>query len=291
MKKIPLFLLTLAAALLLAACGTAAAQPEDTGSNDPNLGKYLCTSMEVDGMSLNPDGQWIQLSSQGKATVFLSEEPDEGLWSLSGTTFTMTMGGETVATGTLDGSGRLTINLMGTSCVFCKEGTFEPAQQSDSVSSDQAAGEAEAEAEALPEKARFSCGGLYSITYPTALLHPAEDGLTDLVSDDGLQVWVTRLDSKDQVASWQEVAETKSTGQDCQNFESFQLTAAGYDAQAILYQGEDGWHSAVLVDFGRNLGRDGKDFYAACLYFAGDSREVVWSEDVQDIVSSLRLET
>lgn len=290
MKKIPLFLLTLAAALLLAACGTAAAQPEDTGSNDPNLGKYLCTSMEVDGMSLNPDGQWIQLASQGKATVFLSEEPDEGLWSLSGTTFTMTMGGETVATGTLSG-GRLTINLMGTACVFCKEGTFEPAQQSDSVSSDQAAGDGETQAEALPENARFSCGGLYSITYPTALLHPAEDGLTDLVSDDGLQVWVTRLDSKDQVASWQEVAETKSTGQDCQNFESFQLTAAGYDAQAILYQGEDGWHSAVLVDFGRNLGREGKDFYAACLYFAGDSREAVWSEDVQDMVSSLRLET
>ncbi|MGM9579274.1 MAG: hypothetical protein ACI3VS_07815 [Evtepia sp.] len=290
MKKVPLFLLTLAAALLLAACGSTAAQPEDTGSDDPNLGKYLCTSMEVDGMSLNPDGQWIQLSSQGRATVFLSEEPDEGLWSLSGTTFTMTMGGETVATGTLEG-GRLTVNLMGTACVFCKEGTFEPAQQSDSVSSDQAAGDGSVQAEAAPDTARFSCSGLYSIAYPTALLHPAEDGLTDLVSDDGLQVWVTRLESKDQVTSWQEVAETKSAGQDCQNFESFQLTAAGYDAKAILYQGEDGWHSAVLVDFGKNLGRDGKDFYAACLYFAGSSREAVWSQDVQDMVSSLHLET
>ena len=200
------------------------------------------------------------------------------------------MGGETVATGTLEG-GRLTVDLMGTACVFCKEGTFEPAQESDNVSSDQAAGDSEPQAEALPDTARFSCSGLYSITYPTALLHPAGDGLTDLVSDDGLQVWVTRLDSKDQVASWREVAETKSTGQDCQNFESFQLTAAGYDAQAILYQGEDGWHSAVLVDLGKNLGRDGKDFYAACLYFAGDSREAVWSQDVQDIVASLDLET
>ena len=201
----------------------------------------------------------------------------------------MTMGGETVATGTLEG-GRLTINLMGTACVFCKEGTFEPAQESDNVSSDQAAGDSEPQAEVLPDTARFSCSGLYSITYPTALLHPAGDGLTDLVSDDGLQVWVTRLDSKDQVASWREVAETKSTGQDCQNFESFQLTVAGYDAQAILYQGEDGWHSAVLVDLGRNLGREGKDFYAACLYFAGDSREAVWSQDVQDMVSSLDLD-
>ena len=290
MKKFPVFLLTLAAALLLAACGSTAAQPADADSSDPNLGKYLCTSMEVEGMSLNPDGQWIQLASQGKAIVCLSEEPDEGLWSLSGTTFTMTMGGETVATGTLEG-GRLTIDLMGTACVFCKEGTFEPAQESDNVSSDQAAGDSEPQAEALPDTARFSCSGLYSITYPTALLHPAGDGLTDLVSDDGLQVWVTRLDSKDQVASWREVAETKSTGQDCQNFESFQLTAAGYDAQAILYQGEDGWHSAVLVDLGKNLGRDGKDFYAACLYFAGNSREAVWSQDVQDIVASLDLET
>lgn len=290
MKKFPVFLLTLAAALLLAACGSTAAQPADADSSDPNLGKYLCTSMEVEGMSLNPDGQWIQLASQGKAIVFLSEEPDEGLWSLSGTTFTMTMGGETVATGTLEG-GRLTIDLMGTACVFCKEGTFEPAQESDNVSSDQAAGDSEPQAEVLPDTARFSCSGLYSITYPTALLHPAGDGLTDLVSDDGLQVWVTRLDSKDQVASWREVAETKSTGQDCQNFESFQLTAAGYDAQAILYQGEDGWHSAVLVDLGKNLGRDGKDFYAACLYFAGNSREAVWSQDVQDIVASLDLET
>lgn len=290
MKKFPVFLLTLAAALLLAACGSTAAQPADADSSDPNLGKYLCTSMEVEGMSLNPDGQWIQLAAQGKATVFLSEEPDEGLWSLSGTTFTMTMGGETVATGTLEG-GRLTVDLMGTACVFCKEGTFEPAQKSDNVSSDQAAGDSEPQAEALPDTARFSCSGLYSITYPTALLHPAGDGLTDLVSDDGLQVWVTRLDSKDQVASWREVAETKSTGQDCQNFESFQLTAAGYDAQAILYQGEDGWHSAVLVDLGKNLGRDGKDFYAACLYFAGNSREAVWSQDVQDIVASLDLET
>ena len=129
MKKFPVFLLTLAAALLLAACGSTAAQPADADSSDPNLGKYLCTSMEVEGMSLNPDGQWIQLASQGKATVFLSEEPDEGLWSLSGTTFTMTMGGETVATGTLEG-GRLTVDLMGTACVFCKEGTFEPAQES-----------------------------------------------------------------------------------------------------------------------------------------------------------------
>lgn len=286
MKKFPLFLLTLAAALLLTACGSTTAQSEDAGSNDPNLGKYLCTSMEVDGMSLNPNGQWIQLEAQGKATVFLSEEPDEGQWTLSGTSFTMTMGGETVATGTLDG-GRLTMDLMGTSCVFCKEGTYEPAQQSDSVASDQAA----SEAEALPDTALFSCGGLYTVTYPTSLLHPAEDGLTDLVSDDGLQVWVTRLDSKDQVTSWREVAETKSTGQDCQNFESFQLTAAGYDAQAILYQGEDGWHSEVLVDFGRNLGRDGKDLYAACLYFAGDSQEAVWSEEVQAIVASLHLET
>ena len=289
MKKFPVFLLTLAAALLLAACGSTAAQPADADSSDPNLGKYLCTSMEVEGMSLNPDGQWIQLAAQGKATVFLSEEPDEGLWSLSGTTFTMTMGGETVATGTLEG-GRLTINLMGTACVFCKEGTFEPAQESDNVSSDQAAGDSEPQAEVLPDTARFSCSGLYSITYPTALLHPAGDGLTDLVSDDGLQVWVTRLDSKDQVASWREVAETKSTGQDCQNFESFQLTVAGYDAQAILYQGEDGWHSAVLVDLGSNLGREGNDFYAACLYFAGDSREAVWSQDVQDMVSSLDLD-
>lgn len=289
MKKVSLFLLTLAAALLLAACGSTASQSGDADSSDPNLGKYLCTSMEIDGMSLNPDGQWIQLASQGRATVFLSEEPDEGLWSLSGTTFTMTMGGETVATGTLEG-GRLTIDLMGTACVFCKEGTFESAQESDIVSPDQAAGDAETEAEAIPDTARFSCGGLYSITYPTALLHPAEDGLTDLVSDDGLQVWVTRLDSKDQVTSWQEVAEARSNGQDCQNFESFQLIAAGYDAQAILYQGEDGWHSEVLVAFGKNLGRDGKDFYAACLYFAGSSREAVWNQDVQDMVSSLRLE-
>lgn len=290
MKKFPVFLLTLAAALLLTACGSSTAQSQDAGADDPNLGKYLCTAMEIDGMLLNPNGQWIYLDTQGRAVVYLSDEPDEGQWTLSGTAFTMTMGGETVATGTLAGE-ELTIDLMGMSCVFSKEETAADAQDSDSLSSGQTDGVAEDEAESGPAYARFSCGGLYSVSYPTALLHPAEDGLTDLISDDGLQVWVTRLDSKDQITAWQQVADAKSAGQDCQNFESFQLTAGGYDAQAILYQGDDGWHSAVLVDFGKNLGHDGKDLYAACLYFAGDSREAVWNDTVQDIAASLRLES
>ena len=55
------------------------------------------------------------------------------------------------------------------------------------------------------------------------------------------------------------------------------------------HRGRDanGWHSEILVPFGKDLGTKTYPMYAAYLYFAGDTYEGVWNEDIQSIVSSL----
>ena len=55
----------------------------------------------------------------------------------------------------------------------------------------------------------------------------------------------------------------------------------------VVYQDANGWHSEILVPFGKDLGTKTYPMYAAYLYFAGETYEGVWNEDIQSIVSSL----
>ena len=294
-KKPILWVLTLCLALCLCACGGNSEPPETTeapvsvASNDPNLGTYTCTSVRMDDMDIGAEGQWIQLKDQGKATILLMGEPDEGRWSLSGSAFTLTMSGETVGTGTLE-NGVLTLDLMGTQCVFTKDGAEAPADKAQAApeSSDEA--EEEETEQPAAGYAYFSCyGDLYRVTYPTDLFQPSSDGLTDLVGQDGVKGWITRLDSQETVDQWLTGLEAKATSQDVLSCENLTLTVAGYTAQAVVYEDAKGWHSAVVVSFGKDLGTKTYPMYAACLSFSGTSREAVWSDEIQAMAASLEL--
>lgn len=291
-KKIVLWTLTLVLALTLCACGGSAETqepietPTSAASNDPNLGTYTCTSVKMDDMDIGAEGQWIQLNPQGKAVIFLVDEPDEGQWSLNGSIFALTMTGETVGTGTLK-NGVLTLDLMGTQCVFLRDGAEAPKE-----TAPEAPAETEGQEADLPPVgyAYLSCyGDLYRITYPTDLFQPSSDGLTDLVGQEGTKGWITRLDSREAVDQWLSGFSAKADSQEVLSCENLSLTVAGYPAQAVVYEDAKGWHSAVVVNFGRDLGDKTYPMYAACLSFSGDSREAVWNDEIQAMAASLEL--
>lgn len=284
MKKYTAFCLTLLMLLALCACGS---QPQETAEvpeapaateiNDPNLGRYTCTAVTMDGMDLGPDGQWLELEADGKAILFLVGEPDEAKWTLAGTAFTLTMGGETVATGTLV-DGTLTAQLMGMDCTFVKGGAVQETAPAES-----------AQTEYVPPMGSFSCQGLYTVTYPQDLFQAPGDGLTDLVSTAGAKVWFTKLDTRADASQWRTDFETKLAGTAILQSEQLELTAGEYPAEAVVYEDADGWHAAILVDFGRNRGSEGRAMAAACIYLSGPTREAVWTDEIQSMVSSLRL--
>jgi hypothetical protein len=90
------------------------------------------------------------------------------------------------------------------------------------------------------------------------------------------------------VTSWLGGFDEKAEKQE--NFTRYDdLTAGDYPAQAIVYQSEDGWHSEILVNFGKDKGNKTYPMYAAYLYFTGTTQEAVWNEQIQGILSSLRL--
>lgn len=287
MKRLTALCLALVLLASLPACGSQpqetppAPEPEESVlvTDDPNLGRYTCTAVSMDGMDLGPDGQWLELEPNGKAVLFLVGEPDEARWTLSGTTFTLTMGGETVATGTLV-EGTLTADLMGMACTFVKEGASSAQEPTPTEP---------AQTEYTPKMGSFSCQGLYAVTYPLDRFQESEDNLTDLISTTGAKVWFTKLDTKAAADQWRADFETKTASESVLQWEGFELTAGEYPAEAVVYEEADGWHAAVLVDFGRNRGTDGQAMTAACLYLSGPTREDVWNDDVQSMVSSLRL--
>lgn len=290
-KKILLWAVSLGLLLTLCACGgakpaEAAAAPAPTAAHDPNLGRYTCTSVKMDEMNIGAEGQWIELRAQGKAVVFLMDEPDAAEWRLSGARFTLTMAGETVGTGTLE-AGVLTLDLMGTQCVFLRDGAQAPEETAAPAVPD------DAEDQPPEGYACLSCyGDLYRITYPTDRFRPSSDGLTDLVGleeEDPTQAWITRLDSRDAVDQWLSGLAAKADSEEVLSCEQHELTVAARPAQAVVYEDAKGWHSAVVVDFGRNRGNKTYPMYAACLSFSGASREAVWGEEVQTLAASLTL--
>ncbi|MCF0123581.1 MAG: hypothetical protein HUJ67_05670 [Ruminiclostridium sp.] len=288
-KRSVLSVLALCLALCLCACGDTGerAQPGNshTAPNDPNLGLYLCTSVKVDDMDVGAAGQWIQLEPQGKAILSLTDETDEGQWSLAGSSFTLTVADKTVAAGTLD-RGVLTLDLLGAQCVFLRDGAAAP--ESDGTES---ANTPEGEDDLPPPGfAYLSCyGDLYRITYPTDRFWPSSDGLTDLVGQDGTLVWLTRLDSKEAAEQWLTGYAARANDPNGSVCELLSLTVAEYPATAVVYQDGQTWHSAVVVEFGKNKGSHSCPMYAACLSFSGPSREAVWNEITQAMAASLSL--
>lgn len=285
MGKALRLLLAALLALSLCACGSApsetpAAAPAPAADPDPNLGRYLCTAVTVDGMDLGPEGQWILLKEDGLATVYLDREPDEGSWSLNGSLFSLSITGDQVGTGILE-DGIMTLDLMGAHWVFLLEGvTPLPAEPAPAH-------------ETGEDFASISCyGDLYSITYPTGTFLPPEDGLTDLTGiHDGTSLWLSALDSREALRRWHADAESRQSQDPALAPETFSAPAGDHTAEVILYQDADGWHAAILVEFDKDLGTDAHPMYAACLYIQGSSRETVWNDTIQTMVASLRLGT
>ena len=288
MKRLTALCLVLVLLLSLAACGGQTQQspesleePAVTAPADPNLGRYTCTAVAMDGMDLGPDGQWLELEANGKALLCLGGETDDAAWTLSGTAFTLTMGSQTVATGTL-AQGILTVKLMGMDCTFIREAAATPETPATTPAETP-------ETVYTPSMGTFSCQGLYTVTYPLDSFQAPGDGLTDLIAPDGTKVWFTKLDTRADANQWRTDMESKLAGTTILQFETLELTAGDYPVEGVLYEDAEGWHAALLVDFGRNRGSDGRSMAAACIYLAAPTREAVWNEPIQTMVSSLKL--
>lgn len=271
MKKISVIFLAGLLSVGLTACQTSPTPDGDaTQANVAYLGRYDCVSIAMDQLTMNPAGKWVQLHADGTMTTFLTEGSDEAEWTVSGENFTMTVAGKTVGTGTLAG-GTLTLDLSGVEYTLTQEGTA-PTSDSDPAAT----------------HATFNCyGGLYAVRYPTERYHEDPAGVSDLYTDDGVKGWITKLDTQERVDEWLSGFDAKAVDESIENYQTLDLTVAGYSARAIVYQDTNGWHSEILVPFGKDLGTKTYPMYAAYLYFAGDTYEGVWNEDIQSIVSSL----
>ena len=280
MKQLTTLCLVLVLLFSLCACGgqpqEAPPAPTVTAPADPNLGRYTCTAVTMDGMDLGTDGQWLELEANGKALLFLGSEADGAQWTLNGTAFTLTMGSEMIATGVLS-DGTLTAQLMGMDCTFVKEASQETTPEDPPESG------------YTPSMGSFSCQGLYTVTYPLDAFQPPADGLTDLISPTGTKIWFTKLDTRADANQWRRDMEGKLTESAVLQQETKEMTAGEYPAEVSIYETADGWKSAVLVDFGRNRGSDGRSMSAACIYISAPTREGVWNETIQSMVSSLKL--
>lgn len=114
MKRLPLLCLSLLLTLSLCACG---------GVGSADLGKYTCTSIVMNGMDLGASKEWIELKEDGQAALFMQNETHSATYSLEGGVLTLTnMDGNPLGSGTLEG-GKLTMDLMGMTCIFQLEGT------------------------------------------------------------------------------------------------------------------------------------------------------------------------
>ena len=271
MKKFSvLFLAGLLTVSLTACQSTTTSDGTTPDANAAYLGRYDCVSIAMDQLTMNPDGKWVELNADGTMTTFLTENSDEAEWSVSGEKFTMKVAGKTVGTGTLDGT-TLTLDLSGVEYTFTQEGSVTPEETDPGVT-----------------HATFNCyGDLYAVRYPTERYHEDPAGISDLYTDDGVKGWITKLDTQERVDEWLAEFDAKATDESIENYQTLDLTVAGYNARAIVYQDANGWHSEILVPFGKDLGTKTYPMYAAYLYFAGDTYEGVWNDDIQSIVNSL----
>ena len=276
MKKLLRFLLICTLTIGLSACESNASNPQTTGNADADyLGKYLCTGITLDGLTMNPNGKWLELNADGTVTTFLTEEADEAEWKLEGENFTMTLAGKMVGTGTLQGN-ELSLEMMGMEYTFVQEGTGQDGQEASSSSG---------------SFATFTCyGNLYAVRYPTDLFQQDPAGLSDLYTEDGVKGWITKLDTEERVTEWLAGFDEKETNENVQDYQTMEYTVAGYPARAIVYQDAEGWHSEVIVNFGKDMGNETYSMYAAYIYFTGDTYVSVWNEEIQGMINSLSID-
>ena len=124
---------------------------------------------------------------------------------------------------------------------------------------------------------------------PATSRRPNRAARPDLYSNDGPKGWITKLNALERATEWLTDFAEKTHCPGVEDYQSLELTVAGYPARAIVYRDEQGWHSEVVVNFGKDLGNETYPMYAAYLYFTGETYMSVWSEEVQGIVNSLTL--
>lgn len=116
MKRVSALFLALLMALSLCACG---------GSQDSAaLGKYHCTSISMNGINMEGNGEWLELKEDGKASLYMSGETRSAEYALEESSLTVTIDGQQVGAGTLD-KGVLTLDILGATCVFAQETAAE----------------------------------------------------------------------------------------------------------------------------------------------------------------------
>mgnify|MGYP000756833826 FL=1 len=187
----------------------------------------------------------------------------------------MTIAGKMVGTGTLQGN-ELSLEMMGMEYTFVQEGTGQDGQEASSSSG---------------SFATFTCyGNLYAVRYPTDLFQQDPAGLSDLYTEDGVKGWITKLDTEERVTEWLAGFDEKETNENVQDYQTMEYTVAGYPARAIVYQDAEGWHSEVIVNFGKDMGNETYSMYAAYIYFTGDTYVSVWNEEIQGMINSLSID-
>ncbi|MFR5024685.1 MAG: hypothetical protein ACLTC3_00065 [Evtepia gabavorous] len=92
-------------------------------------------------------------------------------------------------------------------------------------------------------------------------------GLSDLYTEGGVKGWITKLDTEERVTEWLAGFDEKETNENVQDYQTMEYTVAGYPARAIVYQDAEGWHSEVIVNFGKDMGNETYSMYAAYIYF------------------------
>lgn len=159
---------------------------------------------------------------------------------------------------------------------FVQEGTGQDGQEASSSSG---------------SFATFTCyGNLYAVRYPTDLFQQDPAGLSDLYTEDGVKGWITKLDTEERVTEWLAGFDEKETNENVQDYQTMEYTVAGYPARAIVYQDAEGWHSEVIVNFGKDMGNETYSMYAAYIYFTGDTYVSVWNEEIQGMINSLSID-
>ena len=319
MKK-SITVLLLVGLFCLSACQRIPFAPLSTAL-ERNAGAYGCTALSIQDLSLDPNGKWIRLDSDGTAGVCLAGAEEPGRWDLSGEQITLTLDGEDTVGSLKDGVLEICLREM--------EGTYVRGTPSDAEeekalpeASDPAPSPEETEAPEPPEEETspgeqdpavteepssasedrvappaeeeaalsFSCyGGLYTMEYPADRFQPGEPGGPDLQAEDGTMLWFSRLSTAELVRTWLDGFMEKGTGQQYLSYEGHSWSVGVIPAQSIVYQDEDGWHAEAILSFDRDRGTAEYPMYAAYVTVSGPERESVWNADIRSILNSIHL--
>lgn len=118
--------------ILLVIVGIAAGFAAVKGSRDKEsvLGRYEGVSCLSEGIELGAEGEWVELSSGGRAEIHILGDTYRGKWSLDGENITVTQDGDKYH-GTLRDRA-LQINFEGLDYTFSLDGAALPSEEPDS---------------------------------------------------------------------------------------------------------------------------------------------------------------